>query len=346
SVSAPSAPSQSRASAARNCCATRIGAERSRYRTRRRSPGSAVTRPVSASRARCLAIACRVIGSSTARSVAVAGPLEASAARMARRVGSARAVKTCSAIASMSSSIEVGSQLAKLLRPALGVAVVRLAVDVLGQLRETGFDHRQPRADTGRFERELDVSPTRIVRGQPVDAPGEPEHRPLLPPLHPHLGRDPFLLPPHPGRSARAQVDRRFVAEPGAQALGRGERGPHLLWRVSDLHGALDAIRKSHDALQQVATDRLPYYGNRSVASRRRRTPPISPPDVMRVEADLSEKLPGPPHPVAGLLGWSPNSCAIRPTRPGSCCGRPQAPRLMTGSLPGSWPIPRRIRWP
>ena len=44
SCSASSGPSQSRASAARNCCATCIGAERSRYRTRRRSPGSAVTR--------------------------------------------------------------------------------------------------------------------------------------------------------------------------------------------------------------------------------------------------------------------------------------------------------------
>jgi len=33
----------------------------------------------------------------------------------------------------MSSGIEVGDQLAELLRPALGVAVVGLAVDVLGQ---------------------------------------------------------------------------------------------------------------------------------------------------------------------------------------------------------------------
>ena len=41
-----------------------------------------------------------VIGRRPARSVAVAGPPAASAARMARRVGSASAVKTCSATAS------------------------------------------------------------------------------------------------------------------------------------------------------------------------------------------------------------------------------------------------------
>src|SRR6516165_1332034 len=170
--SAPSGPSQSRASAARNCCAICIGAERSRYRTRRRSPGSAVTRPASASRARCLAIACRVIGRRWARSVAVAGPREASAARMARRVGSARAAKTCPAIASTLCGIEIRDQLAQFLRPAFAVAVVRLEVGVLGQLREPALYHRQSRARTGRLEGELDVGPARIARGQPVDAPG------------------------------------------------------------------------------------------------------------------------------------------------------------------------------
>src|SRR5215831_8501642 len=168
SFSAPSGLSQSRASAARNCCATRIGAERSRYRTRRRSPGSAVTRPASASRARCLEIACRVIGRPSARSVAVAGPPEASAAKMARRVGSARATNTCSAIASMSGGIEVGGQFAESLRPALGVAVVRLVVDVVRQLGETALDHLQPRARTDRLERELDVGTAWIVLGQPI----------------------------------------------------------------------------------------------------------------------------------------------------------------------------------
>src|SRR6516162_1372955 len=265
--SAPSGPSQSRASAARNCCAICIGAERSRYRTRRRSPGSAVTRPASASRARCLAIACRVIGRPAARSVAVAGPAAASSAKMARRVGSARATKTCSAAVSMSGGIEVAGQLGQLLRPPVGVAVVGLAVGVLGQLGEPGFDHRQAGARTGWFERELDVGAARIVLGQSVDRPGEPEHPRLLHPFHSYLGREPCLGPSHPRCAARAQVDRGLVAEPGAQALGRGERCPHLLRRLSDLHGPLDAIRKSHVALRQVATDWLPYYGNRSIAS-------------------------------------------------------------------------------
>src|SRR5215472_13101004 len=125
SFSASSELSQSRASAARNCCATRIGADTSRYRTRRRSPGSARTSPASASSARCLATACRVTGSRIARSVAVAGPAAASAAKMARRVGSASAANTCSATASASGGIEVGGQLAQLLRPPPGVAVIR-----------------------------------------------------------------------------------------------------------------------------------------------------------------------------------------------------------------------------
>src|SRR5205823_11259876 len=154
-----------RASAARNCCATCIDAERSRYRTRRRSPGSAVTRPAWDSMARCLAIACRVIGRRSARSVAVAGPRAASAAKMARRVGSARAVKTCSAIASLSVGIEVADQFAQLARPALGVAVVGLAVGVLGQLGEPALHHPQPGARPGRLEGELDIGAARIVLG-------------------------------------------------------------------------------------------------------------------------------------------------------------------------------------
>src|SRR5882724_10789406 len=140
-----------------------MGAERSRYRTRRRSPGWAVTRPASASSARCLAIACRVIGRRSARSVAVAGPPAASSARMARRLGSASAAKTCSATDSMSGGIEVVDQLAQLARPALRVAVVRLVVRVLRQLREAGLDHGEPRARADRLERELDVGAARIV---------------------------------------------------------------------------------------------------------------------------------------------------------------------------------------
>ena len=73
-------------------------------------------------------------------------PPEASAARMARRLGSARAVKTRSAIASASGGVEVAGQLVKLFAPALRVAVVRGAVGVLGQLGETGLDHGQPGA--------------------------------------------------------------------------------------------------------------------------------------------------------------------------------------------------------
>src|SRR5215467_9627052 len=165
-----------------------MGAERSRYRTRRRSPRSAVTRPASASRPRCLAIACRVIGRASARSVAVAGPSAASAARMARRVGSASAANTCSAIASMSADIEVGGQLAKLLRPALGVSVVGLAEDLAGQLREPALGHGQPGALPGRLEGELDVGAARVVLGQPAYLPGEPEHGRLFHPLHPDPG--------------------------------------------------------------------------------------------------------------------------------------------------------------
>ena len=65
-----------------------------------------------------------MIGRRSARSVAVAGPYAARVARIARRVGSASAVKTCSAIASTSGGIEVGRQFAELARPSLGVAVV------------------------------------------------------------------------------------------------------------------------------------------------------------------------------------------------------------------------------
>src|SRR5512134_1301734 len=99
------------------------------------------------------------MGRRAARSVAVAGPPAASAARIARRLGSARAVKTSSATASMSGrdGIEVLDQLAELTGPALGVAVEGLAVGVLGQLREARFDDGQPGAGAGRREGELDV---------------------------------------------------------------------------------------------------------------------------------------------------------------------------------------------
>src|SRR5690348_11886716 len=100
-------------------------------------------------------MACRVIGRRSARSVAVAGPPDASAARMPRRVGSAKAMKTCSAVASMSGRIEVVDQVTELVRPTVGVAVVRLAVVVVRQLGEAGFDHREPGTRTDRFQCEL-----------------------------------------------------------------------------------------------------------------------------------------------------------------------------------------------
>src|SRR6476619_1306495 len=104
---------------------------------RRRSPGSAMTSPASVSRPRCLAIAWRVIGRLAARSVAVAGPRDASAARMLRRLGSASAAKTSSATASGSGAgVEVFDELTQLTPPALDVATERAGVHIVGQLRE------------------------------------------------------------------------------------------------------------------------------------------------------------------------------------------------------------------
>src|SRR6476469_6559991 len=117
------------------------------------------------------------MGRRAARSVAVAGPLAASAARIPRRLGSARAVKTSSATASLSGGvgIEVLDQLAQLAGPAVGVPVEGVVVAVLRQLREAGFDDGQPGAGAGRLQRELDVGTARIVVGQAIDAPGEAE---------------------------------------------------------------------------------------------------------------------------------------------------------------------------
>src|SRR3989442_11258822 len=115
------------------------------------------------------------MGRRVARSVAVAGPVAASAARIPRRLGSARAVKTSSATASISGrvGIEVLDQLAQLTGPAVGVAVEGLAIAVFRQLREARFDDRQPGAAAGRRQRELDIGAARIVVRQAVDAPGK-----------------------------------------------------------------------------------------------------------------------------------------------------------------------------
>src|ERR1700727_359233 len=116
-----------------------------------------MTRPASAMRARCLAMAWRVIGSRAASSVTVDGPSVARAARMVRRVGSASATKTCSATASMSGSMDVIGQLCQLSRPTLAVGVVGLAPGVEGELGEAGLYDAQPGAVAVRFQGELDV---------------------------------------------------------------------------------------------------------------------------------------------------------------------------------------------
>src|SRR5438034_8138531 len=119
------------------------------------------------------------MGSRVARSVAVAGPLDASAARIPRRLGSARAAKTSSATASMSGrvGIEILDQLAQLVGPAVGVGFEGFAVAVLRELREARFDDGQPGATAGGRQGEFDVGVARIVVRQAIDAPCEPEDR-------------------------------------------------------------------------------------------------------------------------------------------------------------------------
>src|SRR6185437_3375847 len=169
---------------------------------------------------------------------------------MPRRLGSARAVKTCSAIASMSGGgIEVFDQLAELVGPAVDVSTEGLLVLALGQLGEAGLDNGEPSAAADRFERELDVGAAWVLVGQAVDVPREAEDGRLLHPLDPHVG--PVAAGPgHLGGAARTEVDRRLVAEPGAEAFGGGERGPDLGRRVSDLDGPLDSIGECHDNLR------------------------------------------------------------------------------------------------
>src|SRR5690606_22994471 len=186
------------------------------------------------------------------------GPWVASAARMARRVGSARATKTRSAVASRSGGgIEVVNQLAQFAPPTVGVAVERGAVRLVRQLREGALDDREPRPRADRLEGELDVGTARVALGQAVDVPGEREQARLVDPLDAQVGRVP-VAPAQPGRPAGAQVDGGLVAEPGAEALGRGDRRLHLLRRVGELDGAFDAVRgsppRSSSSNQLVAT--------------------------------------------------------------------------------------------
>src|SRR5438874_6191245 len=116
--------------------------------------------------ARCLAMAWRVIGSRVARSVAVDGPSVARAARMARRLGSASATKTCSATASMSGAIEVLRQLGQLSRPSFAVSVVGLAARVDGKLCKAGLDDSQQGAVAVGLQGELDIRAAGVVLGQ------------------------------------------------------------------------------------------------------------------------------------------------------------------------------------
>jgi hypothetical protein len=114
-------------------------------------------------------------------------------------------------------------------------------VGVRRQLGEADLDHRQPGARAGRLERELDVGAARIVVGQPVDGQVNPNtvgsstRSTRMSAVNPSV---------HVIRAARPGAGRScLVAEPGAQALGRGERGPHRGRRVSELHGPLDPIQ-------------------------------------------------------------------------------------------------------
>src|SRR5512138_3908992 len=172
-------------------------------------------------------MAWRVIGSRAARSVAVAGPPTASAARIPRRLGSASAVNTSAATASLGSgSLEVGNQLSEFVVPAFVVATEGLGVLLAVRLSETTLYHGQPCSGVRRFEGELDVRAARVAGGQPVQAPREAEDARLLDPLDPQR-RLVAARPRHPHGAARPQVDRRLMAEPTGQPFGGGDCRPH-----------------------------------------------------------------------------------------------------------------------
>src|ERR1017187_6019907 len=205
-----------------------------------------MTSPASVSMPRCLEIACRVTGRLAARSVAVAGPRDASTARTLRRLGSASAANTSSATASGSrAGIEVFDELTQLALPPLDVAAVPAGVKVAGQLREAGFDHGEAGPSGHRLKGELDIGPARIAGRQATDAPGVAEH----------VRR---LEAPDGQGPADAQVDGRLVAEPRAQSLSRRDRFPHLRRRAGDADAALDPIGKAHDTPPFMATIWLP----------------------------------------------------------------------------------------
>src|SRR5262249_47202559 len=214
------------------------------------------------------------MGRRPARSVAVAGPSDASVARMLRRVGSASATKTCSAIASISGGIKVVDQFAELLDPAAGVALVRGAAGVVRQLGESALDHAQPGAGFRGLEGELNVGTAWVVLGQPVDVPGVREDRRWLDPLQAEVHRG--AVGPRQLRCAtRTQVNRRLVAEPRAESFCTRERGPHRLRWMRELDGPFDAIRKCHVNLRSgllvvVATCKLRLYSKTAETDRAR----------------------------------------------------------------------------
>src|SRR5450631_2501112 len=203
-------------------------------------------------RARCLAMAWRVIGRRAARSVTVDGPSVARAVRIVRRVGSARATKTCSATASVSGGIDVLHQLGQLSRPALTVGVVGLAPGVDGKLGEARLDETKQGAVALGLQGEFDVGATRVVLGKVGQPPGVCEHRGFLHALDTHV--DCHTAGEGQRRSATGpQVDARPLAEPRAQPLGSGERLPHLARTAGQGEGALDAVGQRHDYLLREA---------------------------------------------------------------------------------------------
>src|SRR2546423_876839 len=108
---------------------------------------------------------CRVIDNRPARSVAVLGPCSASEARIARRLGSASAVKTAADTSSGSGGIEVRHQLVELGAPARDVALVARLQPLVGELREAALGDGEPGAGRGRLKGELDVRRPRAGLG-------------------------------------------------------------------------------------------------------------------------------------------------------------------------------------
>src|SRR5262249_14163100 len=133
--------------------------------------------------------------------------------------------------------IEVRDQLAELVRPALAVAAEGPLVLLIGHLREAALDERERGAVGVRPQRDLDVRPAGVVVGRAVEMPGVREAVRFVDVLDPQP-RDVAAVELQRGGAAWAQVDVGLVAEPGAQALGRGQRGPDDRRWVGQFEGA------------------------------------------------------------------------------------------------------------